>query len=398
MRRLTRLDVPPDGRCGPGRRGAVPMVVSLLLGAGLVLGTGMLVVDVGLLHAEHGQLQSGADAASLKIAQACVAEPADCTVAAQEPHAQAYARRNAKDGRADARICLDGVECPAANTASACPAAPVSTGTHHYVQVRTSTRNTDGSTVVPPVFARAVGGGRRSAVQACARVAWGVPASARVLAFGISRCDWERITRRGRVFPGLPALAGPPRRSGLYPVPGLSTLVDDAITINDGVRSSCGDTGDRTSPGGYAWLAGADSRCGRRVTPSTTAGTWIDARHLDTAPAIGCTAALDVARDSRRPVLVPIVDRMIGAVGARPASLRVAGFAAFVVTGFAALPGDPAGTVSTLSGGVPAAAGEVCGRRPCVYGYFTRSIMIRRLPVAFGGTTDYGVTVLGRTG
>jgi uncharacterized membrane protein len=42
--------------------GAVAALVAVLLAAGVLFGSGALVIDVGLLYSEREQLQSGADA------------------------------------------------------------------------------------------------------------------------------------------------------------------------------------------------------------------------------------------------------------------------------------------------------------------------------------------------
>ena len=63
MRRLT-VDRAPE-------RGAIAMMVTVLLASGVLLGCAALSVDVGNLSAERRQLQNGADAAALSAAQDC---------------------------------------------------------------------------------------------------------------------------------------------------------------------------------------------------------------------------------------------------------------------------------------------------------------------------------------
>src|SRR6185436_20891662 len=99
---------------------------------------------------DREQLQSGADAASWKIAQVC-AGTADknlvspsCTVALQTNNAQQYANRNTKDGASDVQFCLytvsatnvttQDVGCPATwNTPITCPPMPATSGPFRYV-------------------------------------------------------------------------------------------------------------------------------------------------------------------------------------------------------------------------------------------------------------------------
>ncbi|GAA0502444.1 hypothetical protein Ade02nite_37250 [Paractinoplanes deccanensis] len=348
MPRLTSL-VP---RRRSGDHGAVGVVVALFLSMSVLLGMGAVVIDIGLLYAEREQLQSGADAASWKVAQSCVLDKDDCTVPLQTANARAYAVKNAKDGYADAQICLDDTGCPSPwGTATTCRPQPATTGIFHQVEVRTTTLNADHSTLVPPRLAQTLVGGtyKGTKVGACARVAWGVPASAKVLALTISKCDWERITGRGAKLGAV--------RAG-------------AVRISDPLLSWCENIWDRASPSGYAWLTpSADATCRTTVAPGATTDLWMS---TGPAGATRCAGAMNALVRSGEAVLVPIFDRVIAAIDPFPAAYRVAGFAAFVVTG--------------------------TGPGSAVHGYFTKSVITERFPTTFGTFPDYGVQVIGRTG
>jgi len=160
-------------------QGAVAIMVTILLGSGVLLGVAALVVDVGNLYAERGQLQSGADASAMAVAEACVAGSCDGTsqdVRQQTmPVAQKYANANAKDGHTKiTTICgtwgnLDPCPAPARGLA-ACIGAPP---TEDYVEVRVQTEMSDGSTLLPPTFATAMAGKsgyRGQSLATCARV------------------------------------------------------------------------------------------------------------------------------------------------------------------------------------------------------------------------------------
>ena len=59
--------------CGrDGERGAVAMIVAMLFGFGVMIGLAALTVDVGNINADRRQLQNGADAVALAVAQQCV--------------------------------------------------------------------------------------------------------------------------------------------------------------------------------------------------------------------------------------------------------------------------------------------------------------------------------------
>jgi Flp pilus assembly protein TadG len=158
---------------GQHERGVVAVLVAVVLGAGVLMGAAALVVDVGNMYAEHGQLQNGADAAALAVAGACASE--GCRdAAAQVRTAQKYANANARDGHTKVTLV-----CGSWDALSACP--PPTGGlsdcigdlpTGNYVEVRVRTELADGSTVLPPTFAAAMAGSssyRGTSIATCAR-------------------------------------------------------------------------------------------------------------------------------------------------------------------------------------------------------------------------------------
>jgi Flp pilus assembly protein TadG len=402
VRRLIRALLPPRGE-----HGAAAALFAVFLGTGVLLGMGAVVIDVGLLYHEKEQLQSGADFASWRVAQSCITNPAlsNCNNTTQSGNARTYAIKNAKDDHADALACLNGSNCQLPwNTAVTCPPRPATTGTYDWVEVRTSTRTRTGDTRVPPMFSRMLLGDdyRGKNVGACARVAWGVPASATVLALGFSLCDWERITGRNSVFRALPGLDPLLQQTGIYSLLGLQPPLDSAVTISNPPLSICNNDWDHTSPSGYAWLGAPNASCQLTIAPTITPEYWIDSLKLTLttlSTAVNCTNALAAARARGVPVLVPIFDRVQSFVtNLFPARYRIIGFAPFVVTGYTGLVGGLLGAVSSLSNTVPAIAQLLCGLQLCIYGYFTRSVLPAHMPTAFGNSRNLGVTVIGRTG
>jgi Flp pilus assembly protein TadG len=75
-----------------GERGAVAILVALLLV--VLLGVAALAVDIGLIAWTKTQLQTGADAAALAIAQNCAKSGRDACQTAASSKAQTLATAN----------------------------------------------------------------------------------------------------------------------------------------------------------------------------------------------------------------------------------------------------------------------------------------------------------------
>ncbi len=70
------------------------------LGVRRAAGAGALVVDIGLIVAEREELQTGAEAAAIRVAQECAGKPSGCNRTGGSTLALGYANRNASDGAA----------------------------------------------------------------------------------------------------------------------------------------------------------------------------------------------------------------------------------------------------------------------------------------------------------
>lgn len=133
----------------------------------VMVGMAALVVDVGALRDEQRQLQNGADAAVLAVAQSCARAACDAALA------PGLADANAQDREA----AVDSVTYPAANR----------------VRVVTSSRSNGGrTTILPSSFAQVFSGVAGTTVRASASAAWGPPSSARSLPLAVSECDLAR--------------------------------------------------------------------------------------------------------------------------------------------------------------------------------------------------------------
>jgi Flp pilus assembly protein TadG len=193
---------------GRDDRGAVGVLVAMMLGAGVLTGMGALVLDTGQLYQERVELQNGADAAALAVAKSCATGTCAPALSAQ------YANENASaltGNTAASAVCGSGTlgSCPTSTGAlDDCPGAP--SGVAGYVDVRTSTKLSGGSTLLPPVFAKTLLGNSSytgTKVLACAQAAWGGASSPIIIttAFTISACEWRQATTNGTVYQSVTA-------------------------------------------------------------------------------------------------------------------------------------------------------------------------------------------------
>jgi len=202
MRWLSRISAPFFGRAR-NESGAVIIFVAVAMVA--LLAMTAFVVDFGRIWQERRELQVGATAGVLAIAEDCARDL--CDGAYNElATAEIYADANAIDGAASIfAIDLD--------------------LTGQTVQVVTATENSAGGDTLDMLFARIVGFGTIT-VGADAAAAWGTPVEAATLPLVISECEWNKDPS---VYPGWPG--GDPSTLPLYS-PG--SLLDPAeiVTIN----------------------------------------------------------------------------------------------------------------------------------------------------------------------
>ena len=176
-------------------RGAVVVLVSILLAAGVLTGMLAIVVDLGRLYAERRVVQNGADAAVLAIAQHCakasVDPKCDSQAAAQEV-ALDLANGNAPDGFTDVtEVCgaspLASCRSTQATWSNCVDPPAVAT----FARVRTRTQEASGDFFFPAIFAGLTSpeGKPDLSAGACAQAAWGTANSAMVvLPFVLPAC------------------------------------------------------------------------------------------------------------------------------------------------------------------------------------------------------------------
>jgi Flp pilus assembly protein TadG len=182
MRNLARLLV---RRLGRDDRGAIGVLIAVLLGGGVLLGMAAMVVDVGQIYQNRAELQNGADAAALGVARQCA--QGTCAPATALTTAQGYADANASaltQGTAGVSgICgsagLGNCSAYIGTGLTSCPPDP--TDGANFVDVLTETELPNGSTLLPPVFAQTLVGGSTydgTTVRACAQAEWGLSGGA----------------------------------------------------------------------------------------------------------------------------------------------------------------------------------------------------------------------------
>lgn len=367
-------------RAGQDDRGAVGVLVGVLIASGVLFGMAAVVVDVGAIYAERAQLQNGADAGSLAVAKSCIIESCDSETA------DAYANDNARDGAAAVDLVCgfdeDGIltACPPATGAKVdCPEAPSEA---QYVDVHTSTLTDGGTTLLPPSFAHTLAGNDSPdgvTVGACARASWGPPARGTTLPVTISTCEWMEATADGTNY--APAPPYPPN-----PDPSFSRVLrlhdpkkDSSESGN--VGSTCTDPKGVDGPGMFGWVDDPESDCSAYIQDDTYgADPGADVSKT-------CKELLTTARDEREPIFIPLYSDVNGTGSNGEYTLD--GFAAFIVTGYR-LPGfnapdwlNPANTCT--------------GSEKCIFGFFVDEQFMPGGGGSIGGP-DRGVSIIKLTG
>lgn len=347
-------------------RGAATVLVALLLGGGLLLGCGALVIDVGRLYNERAQLQNASDAAALALAQAC-AGGTGCA----DGTALNYANANSGDGTstvdlvcgADARGLLD--PCPGDDDGEAAGCLGDRPAEGNFVEVRTSTRQTDGSTLLPATFGQVLLGSAYEGrgVASCTRVAWGGPRATYGFGVTISLCEWMTATAGGTTFAP---------ESGTVPA-----SFERVLKLHTTSGTSCsGNPAGWVLPGGFGWLADATGDCQAYVDLD---GVYRGDTGVSASSA--CKEELADARTRNTTLLVPVYD---GAGGTgHEGYFHLKGFASFVITGYNLPSLKIASRLTSQS--------HCKGDEKCVYGYFTTAL----LPAdAVLGGPEMGVTTV----
>jgi Flp pilus assembly protein TadG len=267
-------------------RGATIVIVAISLVA--LLGMVALVIDVGKLFVERRELQNGADAAALAVAEGCARGLPECASPAAESLADTYADANASDGAAQVlAVDID----MAAQT----------------VRVQLGTETADGSAVIGTPFAQVVGFAG-SAVRAEATAQWSAGVG---FPLAVSVCET-------RTSDNDPIALGEP----------VTLVFHDNPAARECQHSESGEDID----GGFGWLLVGDECF------ATIADGWIQGS-TSVEPPTGGTSGCDMAtlyRMLQGVVNIPVFDQVVGRDGGGGANTRyhIAHFATFEVTAF----------------------------------------------------------------
>jgi Flp pilus assembly protein TadG len=251
-------------------RGAVGVMVALLMVP--LIAFAAISIDVGAMWAERQQLQNGADAGALAVAQDCAR--GECGAPART--AQDLATANSRG-------------------------AAVSANT---VDVRADQVSVGTSSTVKHLFAPVLGI-RSSTLSAHATASWGAPSGGTaLLPIAVSWCDFQAQTGGGVPTSSSTSTIAWPTE------PGTPCVGPDGAAV----------------PTGYRWLSGSGGSC--RATSSTASGFRSSG---DGSAPSGCGPG-DVAALRDRTVIVPVFDSFSGT--GVDGSYGIYGYAAFTITGY----------------------------------------------------------------
>jgi Flp pilus assembly protein TadG len=380
MRGVRGAACPVRRPAGGAERGAIGVLVAVLIGGGVLFGMAALVVDVGQLYQERAELQNGADAAALAVAKSCAT--GNCTPSLAAQYANLNASKLTGGTAAVNLVCGTGSGLAPCTTPSTgqmfdCPAAPAAGA--GFVDVHTSTQLPGGSTLLPPIFARTLtgmGNYQGSTVYACAQAAWGSPSGANVVAFTISACDWDQATNLGTTF------APPPP----YP-PNPSISYDQVLNLNNlGNSAGCpqyGEPSGADGAGAFGWTNDPTGTCSLTL-PGSFSSPGVSASQA-------CKTALAADWANRTLVLVPVYTSVSGT--GNNALYTLKGFAAFVVTGYQLSGFDEPDWLNSANN-----CKDSNGKAKCIEGYFTQALIPSATGVGGGGYPYLGAAVVGLTG
>lgn len=273
-------------------RGASAVVVALMMVPIMILAA--LAIDIGAMHADRQQLQTGADAGALAIAQDCARE--DCGTTGATAQSMAAANLNASGAIGEITDLNP------------------STG---EVSVQTSTLREHW-------FAPIIGI-NSSPIQAQSSARWGYPTGGTaVMPLAFSACELEVQT-------GISVVRDPETQQ----VVRLDISESTPDIVVESLRTS--KTCSRSSrdynhlPGGFGWLDIGQEQCGRSAS---AIGGWVDSDPGRGVPS-GCRDEL--LNWMGQTVLLPIFDETIGSGSG--GQYLIVGYAAFTLSGYS-FPGE----------------------------------------------------------
>jgi Putative Flp pilus-assembly TadE/G-like len=329
-------------------RGMTAVLIAVC--ATVLFGIGALVVDEGALYQERRELQNGADAAALSLAQDCAR--GFCT--GLDAKAEGYANLNSPDGRSRATASL-----------------PISNSVKVVTRTFDAGSNADhNSNTVDLFFAPIIGGGRGSEVAATATASWSVAGGGATLPLTFSLCEWKALTPGG-VFSTTPQIIY------FHDPTGPGGAAECAAVAGQDVD------GDSKLNGGFGWLTDAPN-----CTASINSGGWVQAEPGNSPPsAQNCDPLKLLNHDVQVPVFDDVYDNKPKAAPcAWIKCYHIYGIATIHITGFQ-LGGN--GTPWTQNAPAPCSSAK-----RCIAGYFVKFTLGTDGGPIVPGTHDLGTYVV----
>ncbi|MHA7859779.1 pilus assembly protein TadG-related protein [Tessaracoccus sp. Y36] len=325
-------------------RGATAIVVGIMLV--VLVGFGALAVDVGALWLDKKELQNGADAGALAIAQACAAGEVNCddNLGTARQY-KADNRTVSIDPSVDVEVRLD----KAAGR----------------VEVQLfDTREAILSGVL---------GVKQTTVDATAVARWsGSPSSLTTIPFAVSFCQFRWQNSTSSSFEGLPEAGDPVQIQFKSQWKDFPLEPSDELTCMDNAAHN-------EAGGGFGYLKTSSSAC--EVT--TSAGSWVNSSPGNNFDG-GCTRAeieKILGAAPGKTVLIPIFDDTNRQNGDK-AQFHLSGYAAMEIEAYC---------VSPSTGGPFAMPTQACGGQGWIKGTFVGFATLGDV-AATGPSTSYGVT------
>lgn len=290
----------------------------------VLIGMVAFAVDTGALYQERRELQNGADAAAIAIAEECALAPASCTQTNADGWADSFSDANA----GDLASAIDSVTLGLS-------------GFPKTVDVAVSTETTAGGTLFRPLFAQVMGF-TGSTVHAEASAEWGFLSGIGTIPLTISFCEWERETANGSDYPA--AIPNAPFVGGLHPIsaatdsPPFSGAAPHLIKFHTGNNQAddCAaqagqDTdGDGRLPGGFGWIKDDDGTWDCYVDMES--GNWVPV-DPGASPTNGCTPAGVKDAIFEKEILIPWF-KDSNDLGGANGEYEIFDFVGFYVTGY----------------------------------------------------------------
>jgi hypothetical protein len=348
MRRLTAVKTPNEG-------GAISVIVAIVLVT--LLGFTAIAVDVGVIYSERAQLQNGADASAIALAQQCARDANGVDCSTTSALAATLANANALDGTSKVHT-IDLYK------------------TTRKVSVTTSAKEIGGTDNSVSLFFADILGIPTKEVGARASAEWGSPKAGRTafpLAFSVCQV-------KGHVDDSL------------------QLLQDHGNNANP--DCNYGPSGAAVA-GGFGWLAPDAGKCGGSIDLDLSEGGSDTGNN---APGHCATElnqwASEISAGKDVVVLLPVFDKVTG-TGAG-AVYGLVSFAAFKVTGWKFSGGDGKGPdddslpytfhnqISTLTGVTKAT--ECKGGCRGIIGSFVKYVSLAD-GYTLGAVDEYGATI-----